>query len=90
MEWKDPPERARTGYRSGAWLEEATALKLNPGRWALIASYVESLNARNLATNISKARIKAFRPQGSFEGVSRTEDGKFNVYARYKEEEWGH
>jgi len=83
IEWAEPPPAAIG--RSGGPLkfaDFADALRANPGRWAVLSRGIKS---SGLAGSVAHANLAAFRPKGSFEGVSRkAADGKgFDIYVRY-------
>jgi hypothetical protein len=78
IEWKDPGPSDR-GRASTAWRAVADALRLAPGRWAMIRDAPNITTAANQAFSIRKGQLKAFRPAGSFESVSRGTE----VYARF-------
>ncbi len=78
MKWQEPPPE--TGRRYGApqaWVEEAARLRENPGRWALLAEDLSERQAVDVAANIRRGRLVAFRP-GRFEARSH----KGSVWAR--------
>lgn len=88
IEWKTPSEPRRGGRTSkhdDAYKAVSDNLRLNPERWALIAT-----NANvNLAEGIKRGRNRFFRPAGSFEATVRgtkRQDGKIvasEIYARF-------
>ena len=83
LRWEDPPPQRRGGRRSNHFPAELVArdLRSKPGEWAVVE---ESPNRLNLASHIRGGMYPAFRPAGSFDAVSRTdEDGVVRTYARY-------
>lgn len=88
IEWRTPSEPTRgpkAGIHDEAYEAVARDLRLNPERWALIAT---NSNV-NLAEGIKKGRNRFFRPAGSFEATVRgtkRHDGKIvasEIFARY-------
>lgn len=82
--FKDLP--APTRRSSGPSFDHADAvqkLKAQPSEWAVVQERNKRGDAATAAYQIRKGILAAFRPAGSFEAKSRTEDGKFRVYARY-------
>jgi hypothetical protein len=78
MTWADPPERKNPVGKHKAI---ASALKANPGRWALI---VPNASGSSVVTSIRSARYVAYAPAGSFDARGVTNDsGKVDVYARF-------
>ena len=78
IEWREPPPRAQSGPKESKWADIATALRANPGKWALVHH-----GAASMAANIRAGRL-ADMAQGEFDAVSRmTADGKADIYARY-------
>jgi hypothetical protein len=84
IHWEEPPKVDTRGGRAlrEAWQTVADALRREPGRWALIATYPQRTKANNVATRIKLGQISAFAPAGSFEALYRTVDGECRVYAR--------
>ena len=78
IEWREPPPQARPGPKGSKWTDIATALRANPGKWALVHH-----GAASVAANIRAGRL-AGMSQGEFEAASRmTADGKADIYARF-------
>lgn len=74
IEWADPPPGAPIKYRA-----EAEAARANPGHWLVLpagSSYVALVH-------ITSGHLRAFRPAGEFEAVSRMVDGQRRIYIRY-------
>lgn len=93
LRWEEPPDRKRQAGRVD-WSVVADDLKAHQGQWAAIyeakesphspaPSETELRRARGLATSIKAANVICFRPQGSFEAVTRMTDTSVTVYARY-------
>jgi hypothetical protein len=83
IEFREPPEPGRAGPRA-KHAAIAAQLHERPGQWALVDHRASSALAASAANDIRNARnLRAYEPAGSFEAVSRTEDGAHNVYARY-------
>ena len=82
MRWvPDLPVRTGGG-RSGSkckWSWEASQLKQNPGRWAVLVRESESARRGQIASAIRMGVYTAFRPKGHFESAVRGE----YVYVRY-------
>lgn len=79
-----PPVATRgRGSDSTAWVAEAQTLKLNPEKWAILASFTVAKKAAALAATVNGGKVRAFAPKGEFQAVSRTVDGNGIVYARY-------
>jgi hypothetical protein len=94
MEWADPPRIEQHDGRRGAKVmeEEARELRAHPGKWAIVRSWPAGSNSAGSAggtvNSIRKGRFAAFRPEGSFDAVSRHDpEGVLHVYARYTGEE---
>lgn len=87
IEWRtpEPPKAGQRGKWNAEYAHVAENLRLNPERWALIATDANV----NLAEIIKKGRNQHFRPAGSFEATVRGTkkvDGKYvasETYARY-------
>jgi len=87
VEWRTPTpqNRKRQSKYDQQYREVAENLRLNPERWALIATDANT----NLAEGIKRGRNQYFRPAGSFEATCRGTkkvDGKFlasEIFARY-------
>lgn len=82
VRWEDPPPQSRhrrpRQFNSAAVAEE---LRGRPNQWAVVAVNPASVG---VASGISGARWRPFRPAGSFEAAHRTaENGDRLVYARY-------
>jgi hypothetical protein len=81
IQWEEPPQ-SQTG--GGKYDELAEELRRNPGRWAKLGTY-----DTGQAANIRDGRLRAFRPAGAFEAVSRNgrTDGEgrrqADIYVRY-------
>lgn len=75
-----PPEPNRTRRD---WKVIADTLRSRPGEWALVARNAD----RSTAVFIKKARLTAFAPAGSFDAITRKEEGdeggRASVYARF-------
>ena len=85
MEWKNPPGASR------GLVEEAAALRRQPGRWAVIIVHPNRDRARRQRERILDGKAVPFRPKGSFEVTLRdTEDGQVEMYARYIGKESDH
>ncbi|MFD9868530.1 hypothetical protein ACFXI8_27175 [Streptomyces niveus] len=64
----------------------ASALREQPGQWALFGTHRNSACARQNAYQIRTARgpkDQVFAPAGSFETLSRTLFGEHRVYVRF-------
>ena len=78
IEWREPPPRAQSGPKGSKWTDIATALRANPGKWALVHH-----GSVSMAANIRAGRLTGMS-QGEFEAVSRkSADGKTDIYARF-------
>jgi hypothetical protein len=69
--------RGRRGPRK--YISLADELRSRPGDWAQLTEQDSVRAAYNLADNIRRGRLVAFRPAGSFEAMTR----KTTVTARY-------
>lgn len=82
MEFKELPtsKRGKRDYKSTAYVEDAQALRDNPGQWAVIKDFGDKIaNANAFAYSIRKEDgLRAF--QGD-EFQARTRGGE--VYVRY-------
>jgi hypothetical protein len=84
LKWEEPPhadQRRPGGAKRHA--EVAAQLKSRPGEWARVAAFDKDTRSRTYAHYIRRGGLAAYRPDGSFEAVSRTVDGEYRVYARY-------
>lgn len=78
------PPAKQLGRNASAWLEEAAELKAHKGHWAKLKTFAKSSGAGSLSSAIKAGKLAAFKPAGSFEAVSRTnDDGTAVVFARY-------
>jgi len=84
LTFQNPPVNNR-GHLDHA--EVVRQLKAKPGKWAKVPGYDAKTDAgqRVLASQIGKAQLKAYRPAGSFEAVSRKDPktGEIGIWARY-------
>jgi hypothetical protein len=90
MRWENPPESPRKRNSGGkVRAHDAAQLRHNPGHWGMLDEFpVENRSdATNLAWQIRHGRLVAFRPEGAFDAVSRTEGNLVKVYARFLKEE---
>ena len=77
IKWQEPPAERRG---RAPWDEIAEALRGRPGAWALVGENIDA----SQATRIKKGGLSAFAPAGSFEAVTRKNEGdKHDIYARY-------
>lgn len=61
-----PPAATRgRGSDSTAWVAEAQALKLNPEKWAILASFTVVKKAAALAATVNGGKVRAFAPRAS-------------------------
>lgn len=84
LTWEEPPGTGAwaAGIR-GKHAQVAAQLKEHPGQWAKIPVTGGPVTARNMAYQIRKGEMAAYKPPGAFEAVSRTVDGQTCLYARY-------
>lgn len=84
VHFEEPPvaHRGRRGV-SRIKQEIAQQLKDRPGEWAWIRNGKSRGAAASIAYHMKIGTSPAFRPEGSFEAVSRNVDGKYRIYARY-------
>ena len=76
LTFADVPRGGKTHLK---WNREAEQLRSNPGRWALIATKMNSDAAHSFAVRINTGSTQAFRPAGHFEAVRR----HCETWARY-------
>lgn len=78
--WENPPERIRTGK----YAEFAQALRENPSRWAVIATFATAEKKRGwaLANVINAGKLIDF-PKGQFRATCRTLNGETRVYVSH-------
>ncbi|HEY1179339.1 MAG TPA: hypothetical protein VGF17_24555 [Phytomonospora sp.] len=79
--WEEPP--AKTG-RGGKYAEFAQALRENPGRWAVMATFRAGDKKRgwSLSNHVNAAKFVDFR-DGTFEATCRSVDDETRVYVRH-------
>lgn len=89
MKWEEPGKSPfATNGKKDAWKGPAEELKMNPGRWALLA---ENEGNPGLAIYIRQGKSSYWRPAGSFEARSRSNgDGTYRIYGRYVGEHGEH
>lgn len=82
--FRDPPASPRRSAHSNfRHTKDARLLTARPNEWACIQERGKRGDAATAAYQIRKGILAAFRPAGSFEAKSVTENGTFYVYARY-------
>lgn len=91
MKWEEPPESG--GFekkKRNVYTKEAEELRSHPGVWGLvdIIPVDRDAHARTVANSIIHGKYAAFRPEGSFNAVSRKvpgDDGNLviKVYGKY-------
>ena len=98
LTWKEPPEGAveRSRKQGTAWVTEAAAMRANPGKSLLLASFPpdekgSNGTARTLASRIKSGHYAAMRPAGTFDALTTAEKDEqgnpvVNVYAWYAEQ----
>jgi hypothetical protein len=94
MKWETPDNLDARDGRSGAkvYADEAQMLKDKPGEWGIIREWRRpdkkaKAYARIMVAGIKRGRYSAFRPEGYYDSVSRTDDtGVLKVYAMYQGE----
>lgn len=79
LEWGPPPPGAKR--KGSKWDPVARALKQRPGEWACIGRATPT----GIVTVINRGELKCFKPEGSFEAVTRNHSERWvaDVYARY-------
>lgn len=84
IRWENPASGYVKPGRS-LWAPVAQELRKHPGAWAVVLEVpvAKASRAANVAHNIRRAGMHAFRPAGSFEAVSRSDEDMTTVYARY-------
>jgi hypothetical protein len=106
MRWEEPPDSG--GFeknKRSVYVTEAEELRSRPGEWGLVDTFplaglspaeVKSrdAHARTVTNSINHGKYVAFRPEGSFNSVSRKgtdEHGNpvIKVYGRYLKEAAG-
>lgn len=84
VRWEEPPPKTPGGPGKPKPLVAheliAVQLRREPGRWALI---VEGYAHSSMGSLISRGKIRAYEPAGSFEAVARVGDNGHNIYARF-------
>lgn len=81
IEWADPPPINSTSV--GAPIKyrvEADAARANPGRWLVLPASSSNYIA---PVCVGNGHLRAFRPAGEFEAVSRMVDGVRRTYVHY-------
>ena len=87
IKWEVPPTAKGKYYGNvGKYVAIANALRKRPLEWAIVSGDTQG----NLASLITKGKVKGFAPAGSFEAVSRVNAGyadrksvRCTVYARF-------
>lgn len=84
IRWEDPPAAApgRSGDHRKVIAHELIAIQLRarPGKWAVI---VEGYPHASVASLITRGKVRAYAPAGTYEAVARTVGGAQHIYARY-------
>ncbi len=83
MKWENPPPQQAARNPGGkVWAEEAAELRAHPGHWGVLAEYqlAKTAAARQLAHIVKTGKCVAFRPEGAFDAVTRTEGETVKVY----------
>lgn len=83
MIFEDPPEIDRVRPDGPKHTRIAAALRDRPGEWAIVKTTLTHGAAAAAAHQIKTGRLSAYAPEGSFDAVSRTVEGKHTVYAKY-------
>ena len=85
LEWEDPAPVERRGSK---WDPVARTLRAHPGEWACIGRKIPT----SIVSTINKAQLACFRPEGSFEAVTRNHVERWvaDVYVRYVGENQEH
>lgn len=87
--WEEPPPHAKrpgSGQKPGRYAKIATALRQNPGRWALIGKATSEKSAEGTANNIRRGKVKGFElPEDSDASFDVAVD-EFKIYVRYLED----
>lgn len=79
--WENPPERNR---RTGKYADFAQALRENPDRWAVIATFPADQKKRGwaLSNTINSGKLIDF-PAREFQALCRTGNGETRVYVQH-------
>jgi hypothetical protein len=91
--WEEPPP-TNLGRRprdirtdADAYTDIAARLRVNPGRWAVIAEFgtpgTVQASSSNLVDAIRRGRTPSWSPAGSYEATARKRGNITTVYARY-------
>lgn len=81
--WEEPPSKVGRG---GKYADFAQALRENPSRWAVIATFDSTAKKSGWAKSntINSGKLIDFRDvAGRFEAACRTVNGETRVYVRY-------
>lgn len=85
IRWEEPPpaHAENKGVPKHLISHEliAAQLRRRPGEWAVI--YESNTPTTAIAHVVKRAQVKAYRPAGSFEAVTRHVRGMNLAYARY-------
>jgi hypothetical protein len=84
IRWEEPPRSTYGGPGKRKTIEAheliAVQLRARPGQWALI---MEGLPHSSIGSLISRGKLRAYAPAGTFEAVARTANGGQSIYARF-------
>jgi len=83
IHFEDPPIRQQKTEKRSRHQQIAAKLRKRPGEWAWIGTYKNGASMSATAYHIRRGNIAAYVPEGSFEAIGRTVDGKHGVWARY-------
>lgn len=84
IDWEEPPPNRRGHHpRVGKYAAFATALRENPGQWAVWSRNTSA----SQASNLRRGRILGFDPPGDYEfrfvSEPETQGRRGTIYARY-------
>lgn len=84
IRWEEPPPPSPggPGVTKQVIAHEFVAVQLRtrPGEWALI---VDDYPHASVASLITRGKIRAYAPAGTYQAVARMVDGTQRIYARY-------
>lgn len=98
IRFEDPPPRriadgppapalpSRRGKGLKHWAI-AAALRSRPGEWAFVGTYAQRSAASTIAIRVVRGELAAYQPAYAYDAVSRTVDGEYRLYARYRTED---
>jgi hypothetical protein len=79
IRWEDPPTGVPEKKRK--WVQLLEPLLEHPKRWAVVATFEHQRQAEAAAYHMRARKIAM--PPGQWEGLAKTVDSEYRLYARY-------